>query len=78
PAIGLIDLVPMPGRQLLYGSEAVPSIFTRQGWEEFVKPELIKLVSGNLPNESDWVLDGEGGDSVVKTANFVREFMARY
>ncbi|QQQ50436.1 ImcF-like family protein [Pseudomonas syringae] len=78
PAIGLNDLVPMPGRQLLYGSEAVPAIFTRQGWEEFVKPELIKLVSGNLRNESDWVLDGEGGDSVVQKANFVREFMSRY
>ncbi|WP_163019856.1 ImcF-related family protein, partial [Pseudomonas viridiflava] len=42
PAIGLNDLVPMPGRQLLYGSEAVPANFTRKGWEEFVKPELIK------------------------------------
>ncbi|WP_164708851.1 ImcF-related family protein, partial [Pseudomonas viridiflava] len=52
--------------------------FTRQGWEEFVKPELIKMVSGNLRNETDWVLDGEGGDSVVQKANFVRELMARY
>ncbi|RAU47850.1 MULTISPECIES: type VI secretion protein IcmF/TssM N-terminal domain-containing protein [unclassified Pseudomonas] len=78
PAISLNDLVPLPGRQLLYGSEAVPAIFTRQGWDGFVKPELIKLVSGNLRNESDWVLDGEGGDSIVQKANFVREFMARY
>lgn len=78
PAIGLNDLVPMPGRQLLYGGEAVPAIFTRQGWDTFVKPELIKLVSGNLRNESDWVLDGEGGDSIVQKANFIREFMARY
>jgi type VI secretion system protein ImpL len=78
PAIGLSDLVPLPGRQLLYGSEAVPAIFTRQGWEQFVKPELIKLVSGKLRNESDWVLDGEGGDSLVQKANFIREFMTRY
>ena len=78
PAVGLSDLVPMPGRQLLYGTEAVPAIFTRQGWEQFVKPELIKLVSGNLQNESDWVLDGEGGDSIVQKANFIREFMTRY
>jgi type VI secretion system protein ImpL len=35
-------------------------------------------VSGNLRNESDWVLDGEGGDAIVQKANFVREFMARY
>jgi type VI secretion system protein ImpL len=78
PAINLNDLVPLPGRQLLYGAEAVPAIFTRQGWEGFVKPELIKLVSGNLRNESDWVLDGEGGDSIVQKANFMREFMTRY
>ncbi|MHC8319059.1 type VI secretion protein IcmF/TssM N-terminal domain-containing protein [Pseudomonas sp. LB3P31] len=78
PAVGLSDLVPLPGRNLLYGSEAVPAIFTRQGWEQFVKPELIKLVSGNLRNESDWVLDGEGGDSLVQKANFIREFMTRY
>ena len=78
PALGLSDLVPLPGRQLLYGTEAVPAIFTRQGWEQFVKPELIKLVSGNLRNESDWVLDGEGGDSLVQKANFIREFMTRY
>lgn len=78
PAVGLSDLVPLPGRQLLYGTEAVPAIFTRQGWEQFVKPELIKLVSGNLQNESDWVLDGEGADSIVQKANFIREFMTRY
>ncbi|MFJ3485568.1 type VI secretion protein IcmF/TssM N-terminal domain-containing protein [Pseudomonas sp. NPDC090202] len=78
PSVSLNELVPLPGRQLLYGSEAVPAIFTRQGWQEFVKPELIKLVSGNLRNESDWVLDGEGGDSIVQKANFIREFMARY
>ena len=78
PAISLSDLVPLPGRQLLYGTEAVPAIFTRQGWDGFVKPELIKLVSGNLRNESDWVLDGDGGDRIVQKANFMREFMARY
>jgi type VI secretion system protein ImpL len=78
PAVGLNEMVPLPGRQLLYSSEAVPAIFTRQGWDTFVKPELIKLVSGNLRNESDWVLDGDGGDSLVQKANFIREFMARY
>ncbi|TDF86166.1 type VI secretion protein IcmF/TssM N-terminal domain-containing protein [Pseudomonas sp. H9] len=78
PALSLNDLVPQPGRALLYGSAGVPAIYTRQGWETFVKPELIKLVSGNLRNESDWVLDGEGGDAIVQKANFVREFMARY
>ncbi|MFC6337549.1 ImcF-like family protein [Pseudomonas sp. CCM 7891] len=78
PAIGLSDLVPLPGRRVLYGTEVVPAIFTRQGWDEFVKPELIKLVSSNLHNETDWVLDGDGGDSVVQKANFIREFMARY
>nr|WP_314613733.1 type VI secretion protein IcmF/TssM N-terminal domain-containing protein [uncultured Pseudomonas sp.] len=78
PALSLNDLVPLPGRALLYGSAGVPAIYTRQGWDTFVKPELIKLVSGNLRNESDWVLDGEGGDAIVQKANFVREFMTRY
>ncbi|WP_455914552.1 type VI secretion protein IcmF/TssM N-terminal domain-containing protein [Pseudomonas syringae] len=78
PAVGLNELVPLPGRQLLYGSEAVPAIFTRQGWDGFVKPELIKLMSSNLRNESDWVLDGDSGDSIIQKANFMREFMARY
>ncbi|WP_288442418.1 type VI secretion protein IcmF/TssM N-terminal domain-containing protein [uncultured Pseudomonas sp.] len=78
PVLSLNDLVPQPGRALLYGSAGVPAIYTRQGWDGFVKPELIKLVSGNLRNESDWVLDGEGGDAMVQKANFVREFMARY
>ncbi|UMY59372.1 MULTISPECIES: type VI secretion protein IcmF/TssM N-terminal domain-containing protein [unclassified Pseudomonas] len=78
PALSLNDLVPLPGRALLYSSAGVPAIYTRQGWDTFVKPELIKLVSGNLRNESDWVLDGEGGDAIVQKANFVREFMTRY
>ncbi|MEG1039387.1 MAG: type VI secretion protein IcmF/TssM N-terminal domain-containing protein [Pseudomonas sp.] len=78
PALSLNDLVAQPGRALLHGSAGVPAIYTRQGWETFVKPELIKLVSGNLRNESDWVLDGEGGDAIVQKANFVREFMTRY
>ena len=78
PALSLNDLVPQPGRALLYGTAGVPAIYTRQGWDTFVKPELIKLVSGNLRNESDWVLDGEGGDAIVQKANFVREFMTRY
>jgi type VI secretion system protein ImpL len=78
PALSLNDLVPQPGRALLYGTAGVPAIYTRQGWDTFVKPELIKLVSGNLRNESDWVLDGEGGDALVQKANFVREFMTRY
>ncbi|MGE7989494.1 type VI secretion protein IcmF/TssM N-terminal domain-containing protein [Pseudomonas sp. NPDC089554] len=78
PALSLNDLMPQPGRALLYGSAGVPAIYTRQGWDTFVKPELIKLVSGNLRNESDWVLDGEGGDAIVQKANFIREFMTRY
>jgi type VI secretion system protein ImpL len=76
--LSLNDLVPQPGRALLYGSAGVPAIYTRQGWDTFVKPELIKLVSGNLRNESDWVLDGNGGDAIVQKANFIREFMTRY
>lgn len=78
PPLGLADLVPLPGRTLLAGGVLVPAMFTREGWDTFVKPELIKLVSSNLHNDTDWVLDGDGRDSVVRKANFVREFMARY
>ncbi|MBA1245060.1 type VI secretion system membrane subunit TssM [Pseudomonas japonica] len=78
PALGLADLVPPPGRTLLAGDAMVPAMFTRQGWDTFVKPELIKLVSDNLQSETDWVLDGDHGGSVVRKANFVRDFMMRY
>lgn len=80
PPITLVDLVPLPGRNQLYSSVSVPAIFTRQGWDEFIKPELIKLLSQTLRQESDWVLDGDGGDSdsVVQKANFTRDFMTRY
>lgn len=78
PALTLNDLVPLPGRNLLYSSEAIPALYSRQGWEQFLRPELIKLLSGDLRNESDWVLDGEGSDGLVQKANFMRELMARY
>lgn len=78
PALTLADLVPLPGRNQLFSGEAVPAIFTRQGWDEFLKPELIKLLSGTLRQETDWVLDGEGGDSIVQKANFMRDLMTRY
>lgn len=78
PALTLTDLVPLPGRNQLFSGEAVPAIFTRQGWVEFLKPELIKLLSGTLHQETDWVLDGEGGDSIVQKANFMRDLMTRY
>jgi len=78
PPITLNDLVPLPGRRLLYSSESVPALYTRQGWEHFLKPELIKLLSSELQDEKDWVLDGEGGSAVVRKAAFMRELMARY
>ncbi|RMT83025.1 type VI secretion protein IcmF/TssM N-terminal domain-containing protein [Pseudomonas viridiflava] len=78
PALTLADMVPAVGRDQLFSSEAVPAIYTRQGWEEFLQPELIKLLSGNLRNDTDWVLDSEGSNGMVQKANFVRELMARY
>ncbi|MBJ7223518.1 MULTISPECIES: type VI secretion protein IcmF/TssM N-terminal domain-containing protein [unclassified Brenneria] len=78
PSLTLGDLVPLPGRQQLYSGEAIPALYTRQGWEQFLRPELIKLLSTELQDETDWVLDGEGGSGVVRKAGFMREFMARY
>lgn len=78
PALTLDALVAEPGRSLLRGAASIPAIYTRQGWETFVRPELIKLVSADLSNESDWVLDGETDHAIVQKANFVREFMSRY
>jgi type VI secretion system protein ImpL len=78
PSLTLSDMVPAAGRDQLFSAEAVPAIYTRQGWEEFLQPELIKLLSGNLRNDSDWVLDSEGSNGMVQKANFVRELMARY
>jgi len=78
PVLTLDDLVDEPGRMLLRGSLSVPAIYTRQGWETFVKPELLKLVSSDLHTDSDWVLDGDDNHAIVQKANFVREFMNRY
>ncbi|HYQ52324.1 MAG TPA: type VI secretion protein IcmF/TssM N-terminal domain-containing protein [Pseudomonas sp.] len=78
PALTLADMVPANSRNQLFSAESVPAFYTRQGWEEFVQPELIKLLSGELRNDSDWVLDGEGGNGLVQKANFMRELLARY
>ncbi|MGN8260239.1 type VI secretion protein IcmF/TssM N-terminal domain-containing protein [Pseudomonas sp. SMSB3] len=78
PNLTLADMVPANSRSLLFSAEAVPAFYTRQGWEEYVQPELIKLLSGDLRNDSDWVLDGEGGNGLVQKANFMRELLARY
>ncbi len=78
PNLTLADMVPASGRNQLFSAEAVPAFYTRQGWEEYVQPELIKLLSGDLRNDSDWVLDGEGGNGLVQKANFMRELLARY
>ncbi|MDB6141983.1 MAG: ImcF-like family protein [Pseudomonas sp.] len=78
PALTLVDLVPMPGRSQLFSAVAVPAIYSRQGWNDFLKPELVKLLSGPLRQDADWVLDGEGGEAIVQKANFMRDLMARY
>lgn len=68
----------MPGR-LFYSSRAVPAFFTRQVWDEFLRPAIIETVSGDLQRESDWVLDDENVDDAVQSkARFVSQLMARY
>jgi type VI secretion system protein ImpL len=53
-------------------------MYTRQVWESFVQPQLLKAMSGGLYAESDWVLEGDGGAGLVHKANFVRDFMTHY
>ncbi|WP_110643764.1 type VI secretion protein IcmF/TssM N-terminal domain-containing protein [Salinicola sp. CPA57] len=68
----------MPGR-LFYSSRAVPAFYTRQVWDEYLRPAIIETVSGDLQRESDWVLDDEDVDDAVQSkARFVSQLMARY
>ena len=68
----------MPGR-LFYSSRAVPAFYTRQVWDEYLRPAIIQTVSGDLQRESDWVLDDEDVDDAVQSkARFVSQLMARY
>ncbi|KAA0020825.1 ImcF-like protein [Salinicola corii] len=68
----------MSGR-LFYASRAVPAFYTRQVWDEYLRPAIIQTVSGDLQRESDWVLDDEDVDDAVQSkARFVSQLMARY
>ncbi|WP_251979167.1 type VI secretion protein IcmF/TssM N-terminal domain-containing protein [Salinicola avicenniae] len=68
----------MRGR-LLYSSRAVPAFYTREVWEQYLRPAIIETVSGDLRRESDWVLDDENMDDAVQSkARFVSQLMARY
>ena len=48
----------MEGR-LFYSSRAVPAFYTREVWNQYLRPAIIETVSGDLQRESDWVLDVE-------------------
>ncbi|GHB23335.1 type VI secretion protein IcmF/TssM N-terminal domain-containing protein [Salinicola rhizosphaerae] len=68
----------MPGR-LFYSARAVPAFYTRQVWDEYLRPAIIDTVSGDLQGESDWVLDDENADDAVQSkARFVSQLMTRY
>ncbi|WP_110687084.1 type VI secretion protein IcmF/TssM N-terminal domain-containing protein [Salinicola aestuarinus] len=68
----------MPGR-LFYTSRSVPAFYTREVWESYLRPAIIKTVSGDLERETDWVLDDESVDDAVQSkARFVSQLMARY
>ncbi len=68
----------MEGR-LFYSSRAVPAFYTREVWNQYLRPAIIETVSGDLQRESDWVLDDENVDDAVQSkARFVSQLMARY
>ncbi|WP_018718757.1 type VI secretion protein IcmF/TssM N-terminal domain-containing protein [Arhodomonas aquaeolei] len=78
-SLTLADMAPdMPGR-LLYARHSVPAFYTRRVWREYLRPALAETVSGDLRQQSDWVLDdGDNDDEVRSKARFVRQLMRRY
>lgn len=75
----LSKMAPEMTDRLLYSSRAVPAFFTRDVWESYLRPAIIETVSGDLQQETDWVLsDGDEEDSVQSRARFVSQLMARY
>ncbi|WP_445003714.1 type VI secretion protein IcmF/TssM N-terminal domain-containing protein [Halomonas mongoliensis] len=79
PALTLADMLPEASRSLMYAGEAVPAIFTRRVWEEFVLPELTRTLASDPKVERDWVLEGESElDEQQGRAQFAREVLARY
>lgn len=75
----LSRMVPEMRGRLLYSSRAVPAFYTRQVWDDYLRPAIIETVSGDLQRESDWVLDDEDVDDAVQSkARFVSQLMARY
>ncbi|SEF73423.1 type VI secretion protein IcmF/TssM N-terminal domain-containing protein [Marinobacterium lutimaris] len=68
----------MRGR-LLYSSRAVPAFYTREVWEDYLRSAIIETASGDLRDDTDWVLDEADVDDAVEVkARFVRQLMARY
>ncbi len=78
PALTLNQMVPVSGRKLLFSSQTIPALYTRQGWEQFMQPALLELLAGPLQHDSDWVLEGEGDDDQLQKINVIRDLMALY
>ena len=75
----LSRMVPGLKGRLLYSSRAVPAFYTRKVWDEYLRQAIIDTVSGDLHQESDWVLDDKNVDDAVRSkARFVSQLMARY
>jgi type VI secretion system protein ImpL len=79
PSMTLSVMLPEEGaRGLLYAGESVPAFFTRRVWEEFVRPELLKTLSSDLPVEHDWVLEDENPDAEQGKTEFAEAILAHY
>lgn len=78
PALTLNQMVSGPGRQLLFSAQTVPALYTRQGWEQFMQPALLKLLAGSMQHDSDWVLEGQDVDQQVQKVSVIRDLMALY
>ncbi|UTV87809.1 ImcF-like protein [Cobetia amphilecti] len=79
PSMTLSVMLPDEGaRGLLYAGESVPAFFTRRVWDEFVRPELLKTLSSDLPVEHDWVLEDENPDAAQGKSEFAATILAHY
>ena len=78
PALSLNQMISGSGRTMLFSSQSVPALYTRQGWEQFVQPALLKLLAGPLRHDSDWVLEGQDVDQNVQKINVIRDLLALY
>ncbi len=64
-ALKLRSMLSAANRSILTNSQSVPYVYTKQGWQEFVYPEIQRIAT--LASSGDWVMGSanEQGESTV-------------